>query len=541
MSTQIGRIQLFTDEPEITYENIIPVLRDAYGDYQPTISRIDYLLDYEAGKQPLVRKTPKTYRADIDCEVIDNIANEIVEFKLGFNWGSPITLVQRGSKDSGKSGETDAISLLNECYDAEGIKKKTQELARFIEISGIGYTYVEINKTYQDGDSYFKIEVLDPRYAFVVRSGYYMDNRVILGVTFRVDKKGNRHFTCFTKDRRFEILNLNEIVNGEVVPDERRWQHKLRSGEENPIGRIPITEYIRSHDRMGCFERQISEMNNLNLMLSDVTNDIEQTCQSLFHTNDVDFPTKIEKVTDENGNETEKEVVDKPKSGDWLRTYTTPDGKTPIVEALNINYNYEGMLGNIESARLRILEKCHVPQRNDNSGGSTGSATKAATGYTAAETAAEKEQNIIESCKMEEVKSVLAAINNSTDVPADSPLLTLRYIDMEPSLKRNKNYELTTKANFFATMISHGVYGLHALKKMDAFEDVNQVWSDSKPLIEAYQKSIFEKGTNNAVGGEGEQAPNAGRLEQDESDQISNSPLIDGIRTEEVVSESNVG
>lgn len=531
MSTQIGRVQLFTDEPEITYENVIDVLRTAYNEYQPTINRIDYLLDFEAGKQPLVRKTPKTYRADIDCEVTDNIANEIVEFKLGFNWGSPITLVQRGAKDSGTSGETDAISLLNECYEAEGIKKKTQELARFIEIDGIGYTYVEINKTYQEGDSYFKIEVLDPRYAFVVRSAYYMDNRVILGVTFRRDRKGNRHFTCFTKDRRFEILNLTEIVNGEVIPEENRWQHKVRSGEENPLGRIPITEYIRSHDRMGCFERQISEMNNLNLMLSDVTNDIEQTCQSMWHTNDVDFPTKKEKTTDENGNEIEVETVVKPKSGEWLQTYSTQEGRTPIVEALNINYNYEGMLSNIESARLRILEKCDVPNRGISSGGSTGKAEGYATGFTAAETAAEKEQGIIESCKMEEVKSVLAAIFNSTDVPADSPLLTLRYIDMEPSFKRNKNYELTTKANFFATMISHGVYGLHALKKMDAFEDVNQVWNDSKPLIEAYQRSIFEKNTNEAVGGEGEEAPNADRADQDESDQISNSPLIDGMKT----------
>ena len=111
MSRQIGRVQLFTDEPEITYENVIDVLRTAYNEYQTTIAKIEYLLKFEAGEQPLVRKTEKKYRPDIDCEVIDNIANEIVEFKLGFNWGSPITLVQHGAKDSGTSEETDAISL----------------------------------------------------------------------------------------------------------------------------------------------------------------------------------------------------------------------------------------------------------------------------------------------------------------------------------------------------------------------------------------------------------------------------------------------
>lgn len=530
MSNQIGRAVLYTDVEKITYENVIPILQEAMDEYQSTINRIDYLLRFEAGEQPLQRKQPKKYRPDIDFECHCNLANEITEFKLGFNFGSPITLVQRGANDSGTEKETLAISLLNECYEAEKIKQKTQELARFIEICGIGYSYVEINKDYEPGDSYFKVEILDPRYAFIVRSSYYMDNRVMLGVSFRVDKKGNKYFTCFSKDQVFIIKNTNEIVNGEVVEENRRWQHQLRSGESNPLKKIPVIEYIRSFDRMGAWERQIPQLNSLNLLISDFLNDVDQNTQAIWHTNDVDFPTEEIEVEKEDGTKEKKEVVKKPKAGDWMQTYTPPDGKTPIVEALAINYDYEGILNNIQATRLRILEECDVPQRNDNSGGSTGSATNAATGYTDAETSAEKEQNIIEGCKMEEVKVVLAAIRASTDVPADSPLLTLRYMDMQPSIKRNKNYELTTKANFFATMVSHGIYGLHALKKMDAFEDVNQVWEDSKPLIEAYQNSIFNNG-NDAVGGEGETAPNADRIDQDESDQISNSPLIDGMAT----------
>lgn len=132
---------------------------------------------------------------------------------------------------------------------------------------------------------------------------------------------------------------------------------------------------------------------------------------------------------------------------------------------------------------------------------------------------------------MLEVEVVIAAIKNSLAIEPKNPMLKLRRIDMQASIKRRKNFELTTKVNFFATAVSHGVYGLHALKQMDAFEDVNQVWEDSRPLIEAYQKSIFEKGQNNAEGGEGERKPNADRLDQDMSDQIENSPLIDGMST----------
>lgn len=520
---QIGRNELFTDVPEITYENIIPILRDVFPSHQENASRINFLLEYDAGNQPIERN--KKYRPDIDCKCVDNVANEISKFHISFKWGNPITFVQRGEKDSGKENEPLAVCLLNECYESEEIRKKTQKLSRFVEVGGIGYTYVDVNTDYEDGDSFFKVEALDPRTTFVVKSSYYFDQRPVLGVTYRTDKNGNKYFTCFSKDNRFEIKNLIEITNGEKT-QKSNWQHEIRSGEENPLHAIPIIEWFRSYDRMGCFERQISEMDNLNLLISDFTNDVEQNTQALWHGNDVDFPKEI--VKDDEGNE--KEVVRKPKSGEWMLTYTPSDGKTPIVEPLVINYDYTGMLNNITTRRALILQKCNVPQRNDNSGGSTGIAMDAATGWDSAEIEANQQQNIMESCKMEEVKVVLKSIKLSSDVPQDSPLLKLRYTDVQPSIKRQKNFELTTKINFFATAVSHGIYGLHALKTMNAFEDVAQVWEDSRPLIEAYQKSVFEKPdtSNNAVGGDGEEKPNSDRLSSDESDQTENSPNLRG-------------
>ena len=191
------------------------------------------------------------------------------------------------------------------------------------------------------------------------------------------------------------------------------------------------------------------------------------------------------------------------------------------------------MLENILTRRALILQKCNVPQRNDNSGGSTGIAMSDATGWSAAETSATKQQSIIDGCKMEEVKVVLRAIKKHPDISADCPLLKLKYSDIKPNTNRQKNYELTTKVNFFATAVSHGINGLHALKAMNAFEDVNQVWEDSRELIKKYQSSIFDKTENTdvqneAVGGMDEQKPNSDRLEQDKSDQEINSPVMTG-------------
>lgn len=522
---QIGRIELFTDVPEITYENIIPILQTVFPLHQQNASRINYLLEYEAGNQPLMRS--KGYRKDIDCKCIDNVAHEIAKFHIGYKWGIPITIVQRGNIDSGKQDEVGAISLLNEQYEMQFVRKKTQRLARFVEIGGIGYTFVDINSDYEDGDSFFNIEALDPRTTFVVRSNYYYDKRIMISGTYRTDTKGNHYFTCFTNDYRFEILNLVKITNGNRVIQKESWSHDERSGEKNPLTINPIIEWVRSDDRMGCFERQIPDLDNLNLLVSDFTNDVDQNTQTIWHCNDIDFPVEIVKLSDG----TEREVIKKPATNDWMQTYTSQDGKTPFVKPLAVEYDYQGMLNNIIFRRLTILQNADVPCRNDNSGGSTGIAMSDATGWSNAETVASAQQNIMEGAKLEEVKVVLKAIKNSSFVPSDNELLSLSYRDCQPNIKRNKTYELSSKANAWATLISHGMDGYHALKTVNLVEDVNQVWADSKKSVEMYQMSVFgeqdkENSGNNAVGGDGELKPNSDRLQADYSDQIENSPQL---------------
>lgn len=517
-----GRIELYTDVQEITYENVIDVLRKAMPGHESNASDINELLEFDKGNQPLPRI--KKNRSDINIVDIDNVANEISTFHIGYKWGVPISIVQRGEKDHGGQNETDAISLLNECYEAESIRKKTQELARFVEIGGIGYTYVGINTEWEDGDSYFTIDVLDPRTAFVIRSSYYRDKRVMLGVTYRKDSQGNRFFTCFSRDRRFEIKNLYEIENGEKK-GKTTWGHDLRSGEENPLGKQPVIEWIRDFDRMGCFERQIDDMNCLNLIESDMCNATDETVQAIWHCNDVDFPVEIIKLP----NGEKKEVVKKPRNNEWMQTFTTKDGKTPFVTPLSSNFNYEGNLNYAISKRALILQKANVPSRGSSSGGNTGLALDTASGANNTEAVASSQQNIEEGCKMEEIKVVLAAIRESPYIEPDNPLLALKYRDVQPNIKRNKQYEMTNKSNCFATLVSHGINGYHALKAVNLFDDTNQVWNDSKDSVEMYQKSIFEKSSgNDAVGGEGEQAPNSDRIAQDLSDQTNNSPLLEG-------------
>lgn len=519
ITNQIGRLEIFTDVPTITKENIIPILRQAYFEHLHNVERETFLLRYEAGEQPLQRV--KEVRPEIDVEVTDNLANEGTEFHLGYEWGNPITFIQSGENDGGTTSETDALALLNKWYAAERIKSKTQVLGRFVEITGLGYTFVYAkNKNdWEEGDSPFGIEALDPRFAFVIKSSYYPDHRYMVGVTFRMDNSGNSYFTCYTKDRRYEIKNIVKFVNknGEEE-DTDEWEENTGNGVANPLGLIPIIEWQRAADRMGGFERQIPEMDNLNILISDFTNDVDQNTQVLWHAIDIDFPK------DESGN------IIKPKNGQWILSQSTTDGKTPKATPLVVPYDYNGILNNIVTRRQLILQKMNVPQRSDNLSGATGVAMDDATGWNAAEVSASKKEEFQSDCKMREVKVVLSAIRlaSAEMVEADNPIRDLKYSEVTPSIKRQRNFDLATKANFFATAVSHGIHGMHAIKAMNLFEDANATWNDSKDLIEKYQSSLFEKEESSSpVGGDGENQPDNDRIMTDLSDQVGNSPRLD--------------
>ena len=544
----IGRSVIYTDERRITTENIIKVLQETFPAHVGNAVRIDELLRFEAGEQPQLRE--KVSRKEIDARCIDNIANEITEFKTSYVWGTPITLVQRGQTDSGKKDENKGIAQLNEGYSSEYIGRKQQELARFVEIGGIGYTFVDVQRDWRDGKSFFSHEVLDPRYSYIVRSSA-LGHRKMLGVSYSQDTQGNYHFTAFTDAQRFEIDSIydkdssdsREPTGNEYV-DEYVWRERMFNGDRNPLGMIPIIEWVRSADRMGCFERQIPEMLDLNQLWSDFSNQVGQVVNSVWWANNVEFPTKT--VKDSEGNDVQ--VPEHPSDGDWIETSTTRDGKDPKIEPLVINSDYQGQLNNILAKRALILEKCQVPQRGE-SANSTGIATSAASGWDAADSSANKEQMFIESAKIEEVEVVLAAINVSPDIEPENPMLDLRYMDVQPSIKRQKNYELVSKMNFFATGISHGVHPKHLLKEMNAFADPEQVYIDSKETLDKYIEATFktdsgsnaqsgngyngygwyQKGTNaTGEGGSGEDSPNSERIGQDESDQTSNSPNLKG-------------
>ena len=252
-------------------------------------------------------------------------------------------------------------------------------------------------------------------------------------------------------------------------------------------------------------------MDALNIEVSDFANSVAQNTQEIWWGNDFEFPK------DPSTNEDKK-----PQSGQWLMTKTTANGTKPMIQALSSTFNYEGVQTNIESKRNLILQKCYVPLQTDPGGGSTASAMSMSSGWSAAESVACKEEQIIKRSKMQIVRLELAAIHKSPDLPPDSPLLELKLSDIQPKFTRLKTFDLGTKTNSMVAMIKAGIHGRIAMQTVDLFPDVAQAWEDSKDLIRKFQTSLFENKQHNQQ--------EEKKIQSDMSDQTGNSPILDGMK-----------
>lgn len=509
-----GRTRIYTDEAVITGENIVKVLRNAYSVHQENQREIQYLIDYELGEQPLPRE--KTIRPDIDIRVSENAANFVTEFKKGYFWGIPPVLIQHGDKEiHGTEEQSDdaGIAGLNEMLlNGCDIAYQNQILGDFVEKCGIGHRIVDVRTDFDEDDDPHRlvnIYSLDSRYTFCVYHNG-VGQKKVMGVTYV--KRGNKLlFTCYTEDARYEISGWR-ITNVE------------QTKQVNPLGMIPIVEFNRAIDRTGCFERHIPYMDSLNTLVSDFSNDVAQSVQAIWWGDNIDFDT------DEKTGEAKT-----PKSNEWVLTQSGESRKAHI-EVLASTLDRASTLNMISFEWNRILEKCKVPIQASLGGGSTGTATSMATGWQAAEIDALREQSVIERGLKEELRLILKAISlvPSSVLPEDSDLRKVHPQDIDMHFNRNRNYDLSIKANTLATLVNAGIQGRHAIKLSEIAPDAEAVWRDSEEWIEKKQSKMFDpepaSPSSNSSGNKTvSENPQDDRILQDEADQTSNSPYIGGV------------
>jgi len=484
-----GRKKIFTDYEKVDKDNVIQILRDAIPAHEMNRSEMYFLLNYEKGEEPLVRE--KTARSDIDIHAILNLANYITEFKLGYVWSNPISIVQKSDKlpkNSDSAKDNDAVALLNDYYFSEEKDSKDQELARFVEICGIGYQMIDIKRDYEEGLSPFDLINLSPLYTFIVYSSDIRHDPV-LGVTYTVDRLGQKkQYTCVAKDAVY-------IINSQYEVDERGKVKLDKNGEPiivydfagrnaveaNPIGDIYIGECDRSFDRTGCFERLIDDLDALNVMASDLSNDISQTTQTIWLCNDIEFEK------DEVGNPIA------PVSGQWVLTKSNANSnQKPDVHPVTVQYDYNGVLQNIESKHDLILERAFVPRQSDPGGGSTGTAMSMSSGWAAAEAAACKESLVLKKFFQWRNRIAIKAVQKAAQV-GNTDIDNLSPNDVDIRFIRQKTFDMATKVNSLATMLNCMVDPKTAMATVDLFSNLAEAIDDSIDNMKKYQENQLGK------------------------------------------------
>ena len=484
-----GRKQIFCDKTNIDKTNILEVLGEAYAIHEQNRAEMLYLFEYVKGRQPILDRE-KQIRPEINEKIVDNMASEILEFKLGYEFGSPISYVQRARKDiksrnalfsffkklftSDESKKEDLrVSAINEMMVEECKAAKDLMLAKDVKTCGVGYRLI-LPKKIKTGVSVFDLLVLNPMNTFVVYSNDAY-REPILGVSYFPHRDGSVTFGCYTKTSYFKI----EMGITKGFED---WFEE----KPNTVGMVPIIEYINDYDRMGCFERVIPLMDALNTIDSDRVNDIAQHVQNILWGDNVALDTEQYKKLREDG----------------MILTKSEQGRTATLKYLECVLNQSENQTLVDYVERKIEKIAHIPNRSELSGGSTGSATNMSTGWMDAETDAKSKEQIWMESERRETAIILKIIKDSNEVDADIAELNLS--DIEIKFSRSRTYDLATKCNSLATLIKIGIDPLRAIEVVGLFTDPQQVTLDSAERID---KILFKDFVNQSNGNDSDDDP----------------------------------
>ncbi len=464
-----GRKQIFCDKTNIDKTNILEVLGEAYAIHEQNRAEMLYLFEYVKGRQPILDRE-KQIRPEINEKIVDNMASEILEFKLGYEFGSPISYVQRARKDiksrnalfsffkklftSDESKKEDLrVSAINEMMVEECKAAKDLMLAKDVKTCGVGYRLI-LPKKIKTGVSVFDLLVLNPMNTFVVYSNDAY-REPILGVSYFPHRDGSVTFGCYTKTSYFKI----EMG---ITKDFEDWFEE----KPNTVGMVPIIEYINDYDRMGCFERVIPLMDALNTIDSDRVNDIAQHVQNILWGDNVALDTDQYEALRNQG----------------LILTKSEQGRTATLKYLECVLNQSENQTLVDYVERKIEKIAHIPNRSELSGGSTGSATNMSTGWMDAETDAKSKEQIWMESERRETAIILKIIKDSNEVDADIAELNLS--DIEIKFSRSRTYDLATKCNSLSALIGIGIDPLRAIEVVGLFTDPQQVALDSAERID---------------------------------------------------------
>lgn len=461
-----GRRVIKSSVDEITRDNVVDVVMKAYDVHAFNQSEIQYLWNYYKGKQPILNRI-KEVRSEICNKIVENRANEIVSFKVGYLCGEPIQYVSR----NGDERSTRAIAELNELMFAEDKAAQDQEIVEWQMVCGTAYRMVLPDDTDAVDESPFELYTLDPRYAFNIYSTD-IGHDPILGVKFMMDEQMLLHFSCYTENMYYQI---DDGI--------------LTIAEPHSLGAIPIFEYPANNARLGAFEIVLPLLDMINNIDSNRMDGMEQTVQAFIKFINCDIT---------------KDDFEDLKALGAIKVKSV-DGANADVDIVSNDLNQDQTQTLKEDIYNSVLTICGMPNRNGGSSTSdTGAAVLLRDGWSLAEARAKDSENVFKRSEKSMLKLVLRICRDLVTIRDEGGTarpfdLNLRDIDMKFT---RRNYEaIQSKSQVLISMLEQNkIHPLLAFEHCGMFTDPESAYALSmryyEEQMEKWEPIVVEEEDN---------------------------------------------
>lgn len=279
-----GRRDITTNADVINAENVLEELNKALIIHAFNCREEEYLYWYRRGFQPVLSRE-KEIRPDILNKVVENHAEEIVQFKNGYLLSADATYISRkGDEETAKK-----VEKLNEFLYRSGKAIADNKCADWFHTVGKGVIFCEPRK---DKKVPLKAYALDPRNAFVVYSSR-PDGRPMMGVSIVQDSSNRIVFDVFTEYFYFKCFGGALDADMHIKYPLQAIAIDIESSRPNVIGHVPLVEYRYNLQNESSFEPVIPLMDALNLAQSNRLDGVDQFIQSLAVAVNCDFEEDV--------------------------------------------------------------------------------------------------------------------------------------------------------------------------------------------------------------------------------------------------------
>lgn len=488
-----GRKRIFAPyEPEeLNATTVAQILADAIPVHLENARDEDYLHRYTKGEQPVLTRTKKN-RPEICNKIVENHAYEIVEFKNGYCFGSPVTYVSRSDEElnrqklqtQGKDGDLtpvksgdNKVNKLNTLCLNDSKPKTDSLLGEWVFETGVAYKATfplsqRAMKRKEKSDPPFHTSVLDPRTTFCVYSTNMEQTKLLSCSYYRKHGAGlsdTVEIVVYTDEYVYKTSLPYSVPVADGSDQSTSWSDIIVTGttqfevEKNPIGINPIVEYDGNPNRLGSFEPVLELLDALNEMASNRADGVEQFVQSFVKFINCDIDEESFTAMKELG------AIKVSSNGQY----------TADVDIISSELNQDQTQTLVEDMYNKVLAIAGVPDRRASAGGNTGQALIIGQGWTNAESRALSFEKMFLESEKETVRITLKILENYPEYGVTD----LESSDVVTKFTRNRTDNLLNKSQVLLNLLQAGIHPLGAISISDITSDPENLFNQSAQFM----------------------------------------------------------